>query len=255
MWCGVVRVVCGGVVWCGVVCVMEWCGVVWGGVEWCGVVWCGVVWSGVEWCGVEWCGVEWCGVVWCGVVWSGVRTGHDLSRCAHGGGHRVDGRRARLRAGGRRHPALRRRLRTEHTHATRTHTHTQTHTSTHTHTHTKTHTHTSTHARTHMPYIHTRTLTLTRACARTRQTYIHTHTYVVCRHKHTQQTGKHTRLFADPRLNAQQHSTRLNAIISREESGASLTRPAFRWGELTCGCRWPPKSRSSVACKVMGGEM
>jgi hypothetical protein len=66
--------VCGGVVWCGVWCVVVWwCGgVVWCGVVWCGVVWCGVVWCGVVWCGVVWCGVVWCGVVWCRVVWCGV---------------------------------------------------------------------------------------------------------------------------------------------------------------------------------------
>ena len=39
----------------------------------CDVVWCG----GVEWCGVVcmvWCsmyGMVWCGVVWCGMVWYG----------------------------------------------------------------------------------------------------------------------------------------------------------------------------------------
>ena len=87
-----------GVMWCGVVCVVEGlCGVVWCGGRpvWCGTcsvggwvcacvcvstccvlarapggVVCGVVWCGMVWC-VVWCGAVRCGVMWCGVVWCG----------------------------------------------------------------------------------------------------------------------------------------------------------------------------------------
>ena len=57
---------CTCMVWYGVVCCVDRCGMVWCGAVWCGAVWCGAVWcvrSGVVWCGAVWCGVVWCGVV------------------------------------------------------------------------------------------------------------------------------------------------------------------------------------------------
>ena len=76
VFCGVLCVVCYGVLWCAVVCYgVLWCSVVCYGVLWCSVVFCGVLWCAVVWCAVVWCGVVCYGVQWCamrGVLWCAI---------------------------------------------------------------------------------------------------------------------------------------------------------------------------------------